>query len=97
MKAGPIEIGKLLQNPYRYCVPIYQRHYVWRRQRQWEPFWNDIRSKAMERPSGRERRFSHYMGALVLESRGGFSANLRMQAGTNYPITDEQALRLGAL
>ena len=74
MKAGPIEVGKLLQNPYRYCVPIYQRHYVWRRQKQWEPFWNDIRSKAMERLSGRQRRFSHYMGAVVLETRGGFSA-----------------------
>jgi hypothetical protein len=74
MKAGPIEVGKLLQNQYRYCVPIYQRHYVWRRQKQWEPFWNDIRAKAMERLSGRERRFSHYMGAVVLETRGGFSA-----------------------
>jgi uncharacterized protein with ParB-like and HNH nuclease domain len=73
MKAGPIEVGKLLQNQYRYCVPIYQRHYVWRRPK-WEPFWNDIRVKAMERLSGRDRRYSHYMGAVVLETRGGFSA-----------------------
>ena len=31
MKAGPIEIGLLLQNrlDLRFCVPIYQRHYVW--------------------------------------------------------------------
>ncbi len=74
MKAGPVVIGQLLQNRYRYCVPIYQRHYVWNREKQWEPFWNDIRTKAIERLTGRERRFSHFMGAVVLESRGGFSA-----------------------
>ena len=70
MKAGPIEIGTLLQNRNRYCVPIYQRHYVWNKDKQWEPFWLDVRTKAIERLSGRERRFSHFMGAVVLESRG---------------------------
>ena len=74
MKAGPIEIGRLLQNRQRFCVPIYQRHYVWTKQKQWEPFWNDVRTKAIECLAGRERRFSHFMGAVVLESRGGFSA-----------------------
>jgi hypothetical protein len=74
MKAGPIEIGRLLQNRQRFCVPIYQRHYVWTRQKQWEPFWNDIRTKAIECLAGRERRFSHFMGAVVLEARGGFSS-----------------------
>jgi hypothetical protein len=70
MKAGPVEIGTLLQNRNRYCVPIYQRHYVWTKDKQWEPFWQDIRTKAIERLSGRDRRFSHFMGAVVLESRG---------------------------
>ena len=74
MKAGPIEIGRLLQNRNRFCVPIYQRHYVWTREKQWEPFWTDIRTKAIERLAGRERRFSHFMGAVVLETRGGFTA-----------------------
>jgi hypothetical protein len=69
MRAGPVEIGTLLQNRNRYCVPIYQRHYVWNREKQWEPFWQDIRTKAIERLAGRERRFSHFMGAVVLESR----------------------------
>lgn len=59
----------MLQNRNRYCVPIYQRHYVWTREKQWEPFWQDIRTKAIERLAGRERRFSHFMGAVVLESR----------------------------
>lgn len=69
MKAGPVEIGTLLQNRNRYCVPIYQRRYVWTKVKQWEPFWQDIRTKAIERLTGRDRRFSHFMGAVVLESR----------------------------
>jgi hypothetical protein len=71
VKAGPIEIGRLLQIRQRFCVPIYQRHYVWTRERQWEPFWSDVRTKAIERLAGRERRFSHLIGAVVLETRGG--------------------------
>jgi uncharacterized protein with ParB-like and HNH nuclease domain len=65
MKAGPVEIGTLLQNRNR----IYQRRYVWTKNKQWEPFWQDVRTKAIERLAGRDRRFSHFMGALVLESR----------------------------
>lgn len=74
MKAGPVIVGQVLQNRWRFCVPIYQRHYVWNEKKQWEPFWADIRTKAIERLEGRERRFSHFMGAVVLESRGAFSA-----------------------
>lgn len=76
MKAGPVIVGQLLQARARYKVPIYQRSYVWTRDRQWEPLWSDIRTKATERLSGRPQRFSHYMGAVVLESRGGYSARL---------------------
>ena len=69
MKAGPETVRQLLENRQRFCVPIYQRHYVWTREKQWEPFWNDVRTKAIERLNGRERRFSHFMGAVVLEAR----------------------------
>ena len=74
MQAGPVTVRQLLENRQRFCVPIYQRHYVWTKEKQWEPFWNDIRTKAIERLNGRERRFSHFMGAVVLESRGTVSS-----------------------
>jgi hypothetical protein len=86
MKAGPIEVGRLLQSHARFCIPIYQRHYVWTQLKQWEPFWNDVRTKAIERLSGRERRFSHFMGAVVLEARGGFSA----RRVPSYQVVDGQ-------
>jgi uncharacterized protein with ParB-like and HNH nuclease domain len=75
VKADPREVGRLFQNRQRFCIPIYQRHYVWSRSKQWEPFWEDIRTKAIERLHGRERRFSHFMGAVVLEARSGFQTS----------------------
>lgn len=86
MKAGPVTVRLLLENRQRFCVPIYQRHYVWTRDKQWEPFWNDIRTKAIERLNGRERRFSHFMGAVVLEARGAVSS----RQVTSFQVVDGQ-------
>ena len=86
MKAGPVTVRELLENRQRFCVPIYQRHYVWTRDKQWEPFWNDVRTKAIERLNGRERRFSHFMGAVVLEARGAASS----KQVTSFQVVDGQ-------
>lgn len=86
MKAGPVTVRQLLENRQRFCVPIYQRHYVWQRDKQWEPFWNDVRTKAIERLNGRERRFSHFMGAVVLEARGAVSS----RQVTSFQVVDGQ-------
>ncbi|MEM1040789.1 MAG: DUF262 domain-containing HNH endonuclease family protein [Pseudomonadota bacterium] len=86
MKAGPVTVRQLLENRQRFCVPIYQRHYVWMRDKQWEPFWNDVRTKAIERLNGRERRFSHFMGAVVLEARGSVSS----RQVTSFQVVDGQ-------
>ena len=86
MKAGPVTVRQLLENRQRFCIPIYQRHYVWARDKQWEPFWNDIRTKAIERLNGRDRRFSHFMGAVVLEARVAASS----RQVTSYQVVDGQ-------
>lgn len=86
MKAGPVTVRQLLENRQRFCVPIYQRHYVWMRDKQWEPFWNDVRTKAIERLNGRDRRFSHFMGAVVLEARGSVSS----RQVTSFQVVDGQ-------
>lgn len=86
MKAGPVTVRQLLENRQRFCVPIYQRHYVWTRDKQWEPFWNDVRTKAIERLNGRDRRFSHFMGAVVLEARGSVSS----RQVTSFQVVDGQ-------
>ena len=86
MKAGPETVRQLLENRQRFCVPIYQRHYVWTRDKQWEPFWNDVRTTAIERINGRERRFSHFMGAVVIEAR--LAASSRQV--TSFQVVDGQ-------
>ena len=86
MKAGPVTVRQLLENRQRFCVPIYQRHYVWTRDKQWEPFWNDVRTKAIERLNGRDRRFSHFMGAVVLEARATASS----RQVTSFQVVDGQ-------
>lgn len=86
VKAGPVTVRQLLENRQRFCVPIYQRHYVWTKDKQWEPFWNDVRTKAIERLNGRDRRFSHFMGAVVLEARGAASS----RQVTSFQVVDGQ-------
>lgn len=50
----------------RYVIPIYQRRYVWTRDRQWAPLWQDIRSRA-EKVLARERHIQpHFLGAVVV-------------------------------
>jgi uncharacterized protein with ParB-like and HNH nuclease domain len=66
MEAKARPIGKLLEERTRFTVPIYQRHYEWERNEQWEPLWNDIQDKADEVLQGTVRNFAHYMGALIL-------------------------------
>ena len=32
----------LFDKPIRYVVPLYQRPYVWEKEKQWKPLWEDI-------------------------------------------------------
>ena len=68
MKAGPVTIRHLLENRQRFCVPIYQRHYVWTRENSGSHS-GTIYGQNIERLAGCERRFSHYMRALVLTTK----------------------------
>ena len=50
----------------RYLVPLYQRPYVWQKEKQWEPLWEDLQTLA-ERYIRKEPFRPHFMGAVVLE------------------------------
>ncbi|TPG55474.1 DUF262 domain-containing protein [Roseomonas nepalensis] len=69
MKSDTVSVRSLFKVSRRYVVPIYQRHYVWSREGQWEGLWEDILAKATQRLGGVEKRYPHYMGAVVLNSR----------------------------
>jgi hypothetical protein len=66
MKSETITVEQLFQNRRQYCVPFYQRAYVWTLEDQWEQLMEDIRAKADARlvPG---RYTPHFLGAVVLE------------------------------
>ncbi|PTA66934.1 DUF262 domain-containing protein [Deinococcus arcticus] len=61
-KRGVLE---LFERPQRYVIPLYQRRYVWSRQRQWEPLWADVQHRAEAVLSGERRVRPHFLGAVV--------------------------------
>ena len=68
MKPDKLTVHDLFQRERRYVVPLYQRSYVWNREDQWEPLWEDIELHAegcLTAPNNVARR-SHFLGAIVL-------------------------------
>ena len=54
----------------RYEVPVFQRPYIWTKDDQWEPLWEDVSdmAEAVENRKSFWRGWlsSHFMGAIVL-------------------------------
>jgi hypothetical protein len=67
MDAKPLSIARLFKNSGQYVIPVFQRHYVWDRENQWEALWEDILSQARSRLDGAPK--PHYCGAIVLDQK----------------------------
>jgi len=59
-----------------YVVPPFQRQYVWKRDEQWEPLWEDIKKSAAQcldaqrRTTGQPEQShpaDHFLGAIVIQ------------------------------
>ena len=66
MKSETLTVEQLFQNRRQYCVPFYQRAYVWTLDDQWEQLWEDVRGKAEARLAN-GKRAPHFLGAVVLD------------------------------
>ena len=55
----------IFYNPQRLLVPLFQRPYVWNKERQWEPLWQDVKRVAERLLNGTES--NHFLGAVVLQ------------------------------
>jgi hypothetical protein len=66
MKSETITIQNIFQDRRQYCVPFYQRAYVWTLRDQWEQLWDDIRDKAEVR-FNKGKVTPHFLGAVVLD------------------------------
>ena len=69
MRSNTFTISDLFSSSRRYIVPIFQRPYVWDRERQWKPLWEDISDKTnqiLDRTRDARYMRSHFLGAVVI-------------------------------
>jgi len=70
MKTDKITVFDLFEKQRRYLVPIFQRGYVWNRERQWDPLWEDISEQAqlvqLHEESSKNTIRKHFLGTIVL-------------------------------
>jgi hypothetical protein len=72
-------IGTLFSGDRRYVIPLFQRPYVWSKERQWEPLWDDIVGNAELELSRREDQpepLPHFLGAIVTQQRRSWGDEL---------------------
>lgn len=68
MQPSYMTVMEIFSKQRRHTVPLFQRPYVWDREDEWEPLWDDIRDTA-ERVlnAGDHQIASHFLGTAVLD------------------------------
>jgi uncharacterized protein with ParB-like and HNH nuclease domain len=69
MKANAVGLLAIFEKKMRLEVPLFQRQYVWTKEKQWEPLWEDIARKFTESLDGRQDAPVHFLGAMVLDQK----------------------------
>ncbi|OAN77239.1 hypothetical protein A8B81_15730 [Sulfitobacter pontiacus] len=78
MQPSYIPISQVFSQDQRFTVPLFQRPYVWNKEEQWEPLWDDILG-VLGRLRAREDSAvvaSHFLGTIVLEQKPTATGNL---------------------
>ena len=83
MKTTDVQVRSLFERDVQYIIPLFQRHYVWDRENQWEPLWEDIVEKVDQNLS--QSQASHFTGAIVVHQKSTNSDEIR-----KYEIIDGQ-------
>ena len=60
-------LGQIFSTQTRHLVPLFQRPYVWSKEEQWEPLWEDISELAQRVLAGKGQVAGHFLGTVVLE------------------------------
>jgi len=69
MQPTYIPLSKIFGHQTRFIVPLFQRPYVWHKDSQWEPLWDDVRAlteRVLEAGTGQPIA-GHFLGTAVLE------------------------------
>lgn len=78
MQPTYMPIAQLFGSQTRHTVPLFQRPYVWSREEQWEPLWEDVLGllDRLERRQGDASVASHFLGTIVLEQTPNATGSL---------------------
>jgi hypothetical protein len=78
MQPTYMPIAQLFGSQTRHTVPLFQRPYVWSRDEQWEPLWEDVLGllDRLERRQGDAAVASHFLGTIVLEQTANATGSL---------------------
>lgn len=66
MKTDVVKPKDVFYNPTRLVVPLFQRPYVWSKETQWAPLWQDI-VRLIEVISQHNPAATHFLGAIVIQ------------------------------
>ncbi len=69
MRADAVSLLAIFEKKMRLEVPLFQRQYVWTKEQQWEPLWEDIERKFSDYLDGRKDTPVHFLGAIVLDQK----------------------------
>ena len=73
-------LSDLFLQPVQYEIPRFQRPYVWNRDRQWVPLWDDVQHTAERvltaQGGAPSQPQPHFMGAVVLQQLTGPTGTL---------------------
>jgi len=69
MRADAVTLLAIFEKKMRLEVPLFQRQYVWNKEKHWEPLWEDISRKFSEYIEGRIDAPVHFLGAMVLDQK----------------------------
>lgn len=67
MKATAVSLLALFETKMQLEVPLFQRQYIWQREKHWEPLWEDVARKFSDYLDGRKDAPIHFLGAMVLD------------------------------
>lgn len=84
MNLGKPHLEDLFNKQIRFQIPVFQRHYVWNEQNQWQPLWDDFSNKLYERNNGSKNN-PHYTGSIVL-----FQESTTTSTVPTYSVIDGQ-------
>ena len=66
MKCDKLNLERVFERTERLEAPLFQRPYVWRQDRNWEPLWEPFKAVAERRLDDKPVR-PHFLGTIVLD------------------------------